>query len=85
MLFKSFVNDHIEIETLRLCASYASYIPLAHYEFLYTAEGSLSLTASYYAHQCYLGLIRNIGVYLMGYPVHTNMFYHALYLLHTNR
>ena len=41
----------------------------------YTAACGFSLTASYYAHQCYQGLIRNIGVYLMGCPVHTNMFY----------
>ena len=39
----------------------------------YTAASRFSLTASYYAYQCYLGLIRNIGVYLMGYPVHTNI------------
>ena len=42
---------------------------------VYTAECSFSLTASYYAYQCYLGLIRNIGVYLMGYPVHTNIIF----------
>ncbi len=39
----------------------------------YTAACNCSLTASYYAYQCYLDLIRNIGVYLLGYPVHTNM------------
>ncbi len=30
----------------------------------YTAECSFFLTASYYAYQYYLGLIRNIGVYM---------------------
>ncbi len=40
----------------------------------YTAAISFSPIASYYAYQCYLGLIRNIDVQLMGYPVHTNMF-----------
>ncbi len=42
-------------------------------EMHYTAECCFSLTASYYADQCYQGLTRNIGVYLMGYPVHTNI------------
>ena len=52
---------------------------------VYTAACSFFLTASYFAHQCYLGIIRNMGVYLMGYPVHTNMYYHAWYLVHPNR
>ncbi len=48
----------------------------------YTAECSFFLIASYYAQQCYLGLIRNIGIYLMGCPVHTNML-EALWLVNT--
>ncbi len=44
----------------------------------YTAQCSFFLTSSYYTYRYYLGLIRNIGVYLMGYPVHTNRLLYCL-------
>ena len=40
----------------------------------YTADCSSTLTASYYAHQCYLGLIRNIGVYMFHIRPYNDLF-----------